>query len=125
MFTIFPVYVFIYTCISFFSQTGDIVMFTGLMEVLDNDDQVAAILAHEMSHAILDHAVSIESLGWEISCISELYLKGEEVGYYEALDENWVQAVTLLLSQWFKQLWEYHDARNVGMADKSITDLFS
>ena len=28
------------------------------MEVLDNDDQVAAVLAHEMSHAILEHVVS-------------------------------------------------------------------
>ncbi|XP_045115631.1 metalloendopeptidase OMA1, mitochondrial-like isoform X2 [Portunus trituberculatus] len=39
----------------FVLPTGDIVMFTGMMEVLDNDDQVAAVLAHEMSHTILEH----------------------------------------------------------------------
>lgn len=39
----------------FVLSTGDIVMFTGMMEVLDNDDQVAAVLAHEMSHTVLEH----------------------------------------------------------------------
>ena len=34
-------------------------MFRGMMDLLENDDQVAAVIAHEMSHAILEHAVSI------------------------------------------------------------------
>lgn len=39
-------------------QTGDIFMFRGMMDILENDDQVAAVLAHEISHAVLDHGVS-------------------------------------------------------------------
>uniref|UniRef100_A0A0P4WN92 Metalloendopeptidase OMA1, mitochondrial n=2 Tax=Scylla olivacea TaxID=85551 RepID=A0A0P4WN92_SCYOL len=39
----------------FVLPTGDIVMFSGMMEILENDDQVAAVLAHEMSHVILEH----------------------------------------------------------------------
>jgi len=34
-------------------------MFTGMLKVLPNDDSLATILGHEMSHAILQHAVSI------------------------------------------------------------------
>ena len=33
-------------------------MFTGMLKVLPNDDSLAIILGHEMSHAILRHAVS-------------------------------------------------------------------
>ena len=46
----------IVSCIS--PQNGDIVMFQGMMDLLDNDDQLTIVLAHEMSHAILEHAVS-------------------------------------------------------------------
>lgn len=53
----------------FVLPTGDIVMFTGLMEVLDNDDQVAAILAHEMSHAILDHAAEHINQGYLLDLV--------------------------------------------------------
>lgn len=31
-------------------------MFTGLLDFVKNDDELAIILAHEMSHAILQHA---------------------------------------------------------------------
>lgn len=56
------------------SQTGDIVMFTGMMEVLDNDDQVAAVLAHEMSHTILEHVVSVDSLYLQLTMGKNLSL---------------------------------------------------
>ena len=39
-------------------QNGQIFMFTGMLKVLPNDDSLATILGHEMSHAILQHAVS-------------------------------------------------------------------
>lgn len=28
------------------------------MDILENDDQVAAVLAHEVTHAVLEHGVS-------------------------------------------------------------------
>ena len=31
-------------------------MFTGLIKFVENDDELACIMAHEMSHAILQHA---------------------------------------------------------------------
>jgi Zn-dependent protease with chaperone function len=36
-----------------------LVVFTGLLDFVENDDELATILAHEMAHAILQHAVSI------------------------------------------------------------------
>lgn len=36
--------------------SGDLVIFTGLLDFVKNDDELAIILAHEMSHAILQHA---------------------------------------------------------------------
>lgn len=44
--------------------SGDIVMFRGMMDLLENDDQVAAVVAHEMSHAILEHASEQLSRGY-------------------------------------------------------------
>lgn len=35
---------------------GDLILFTGLLDFVHNDDELAIILAHEMSHAILQHA---------------------------------------------------------------------
>jgi len=36
--------------------SGDLILFTGLLDFVENDDELAVILAHEMSHAILQHA---------------------------------------------------------------------
>lgn len=33
-------------------------MYNGMLELADNDDQVAMVLAHEISHVILKHSVS-------------------------------------------------------------------
>ena len=32
------------------------IVFTGLLDFVENDDELAIIMAHEMSHAILQHA---------------------------------------------------------------------
>lgn len=44
--------------------SGDIIMFRGMMDLFENDDQLATILAHEMSHAILEHAAEQLSHGY-------------------------------------------------------------
>ena len=36
--------------------SGDLIVFTGLLDFVKNDDELAIILSHEMSHAILQHA---------------------------------------------------------------------
>lgn len=36
--------------------SGDLVLFTGLLDFVHSDDELAVVLAHEMSHAILQHA---------------------------------------------------------------------
>ena len=33
-------------------------MFTGILQAVDNTEQLAAVLAHEMAHVVLSHAVS-------------------------------------------------------------------
>ncbi len=45
---------------------GRVAVFTGLMRVVDNDDQLATVLAHEIAHALAHHAnerVTIEESG--------------------------------------------------------------
>lgn len=34
-------------------KSGDVVLFTGLMDITENDDELACILAHEMSHVCI------------------------------------------------------------------------
>lgn len=48
----------------FVLPSGQMVMFRGMMELFDNDDQVAVVLAHEMSHAILEHTAEQLSHGY-------------------------------------------------------------
>ncbi|XP_042230173.1 metalloendopeptidase OMA1, mitochondrial-like isoform X2 [Homarus americanus] len=49
---------------SCYQVSGDIVMFRGMMDLLENEDQVAFVLAHEMSHAILEHSAEQLSHGY-------------------------------------------------------------
>ena len=60
-------------------QNGEVFMFTGMLEAISDMHQLAIILGHEMSHALIEHAVSecawrglggvggllLEGLGWE------------------------------------------------------------
>lgn len=40
-----------------FFQGGHIFVFLGALNLVENDDQLAIILAHEMSHELLNHSV--------------------------------------------------------------------
>lgn len=40
-------------------QNGQIFMFTGMLKLLHNDNTLATVLGHEISHAILQHGVSV------------------------------------------------------------------
>ena len=39
-------------------QTGNIFVFTGMLEACENDDQLGYILGHEIAHSVLSHGVS-------------------------------------------------------------------
>ncbi|KAI0236659.1 Metalloendopeptidase OMA1, mitochondrial [Lamellibrachia satsuma] len=41
---------------AFILPTGHIFVYTGLLNIVQNDDQLAMVLAHEMAHALLNHA---------------------------------------------------------------------
>lgn len=47
---------------AFVLPNGHIFMFTGMLKVIPNEDSLATILGHEMSHAILQHAAEQVSL---------------------------------------------------------------
>ena len=36
---------------------GKVVVYTGLLNLLDSDDELAAVLAHEAAHVVARHAV--------------------------------------------------------------------
>ena len=38
-------------------KSGQIVVYTGLLEMMKTDDMLAVILGHEMAHAIMGHMV--------------------------------------------------------------------
>lgn len=40
-------------CVVFVS--GEIIIYRGMMDFMENDDQVASVLAHELSHIVLEH----------------------------------------------------------------------
>ena len=40
-----------------FLQSGNIFVFTGMLDICENDDQLGIVLAHEIAHTLLDHAV--------------------------------------------------------------------
>lgn len=42
---------------AFVMPSGNIFVFSGLLKMVDNDDQLGMILAHEISHAILGHGL--------------------------------------------------------------------
>lgn len=49
---------------------GDVVVFSGLLNFVQNDDELAIIMAHEMSHAILQHAAEEVSNNHLIDVVS-------------------------------------------------------
>lgn len=40
-------------CVVF--DSGEIIIYRGMMDLMENDDQVASVLAHELSHVVLEH----------------------------------------------------------------------
>ncbi len=40
---------------AFVIPTGKIFLFTGILDICDNDEQLAVIIAHEIAHALLSH----------------------------------------------------------------------
>ena len=38
-------------------KSGHIIVYRGLLDNIESDDELAGILGHEMSHAILQHTV--------------------------------------------------------------------
>ena len=45
--------------IYFYFQGGNIFVYTGMLELCSNDDQLGIVMSHEISHAILQHVVKL------------------------------------------------------------------
>lgn len=44
---------------AFVLPSGNIFVFSGLLKICDNDEQLGIILSHEISHAILNHGIEM------------------------------------------------------------------
>ena len=65
---------------AFVTPDGSIFVFTGLIDIVDNADELAAIIGHELSHVHLRHAVSklsLTLLAGSALAICELYFLGD------------------------------------------------
>ncbi|XP_068204348.1 metalloendopeptidase OMA1, mitochondrial-like [Palaemon carinicauda] len=109
--------------------SGDIVMFRGMMDLLENDDQIAAVLAHEMSHAILEHASEQLSRGYLLDVLILLplaviwaFIPSDGL----ALVTQWFlsQVVTVLLKlPYSRSLEEEADSVGLQLAAKACYDV--
>ncbi|KAL0275077.1 UNVERIFIED_CONTAM: hypothetical protein PYX00_003055 [Menopon gallinae] len=54
---------------AFCYHTGQICVFTGILNLCSNDDQLAIVISHEISHAILNHAIESLSNDFLVSFI--------------------------------------------------------
>ena len=48
----------LYSKYPIYFQNGNVFVFTGLIEFVNNEDQLAMVIGHEMAHALMLHAVS-------------------------------------------------------------------
>ncbi len=59
---------------------GKIFVYTGLLKLVKNDDQLATVIGHEVAHAILRHGSERVSMGMLGQLGKELLAKGLQVG---------------------------------------------
>lgn len=57
-------------------QNGHIFVFTGLIKNMENIDQLAIIIGHEMAHAVMGHAVSQPFSSVFLSCSRNMGVSG-------------------------------------------------
>ncbi|CAL1547099.1 unnamed protein product [Lymnaea stagnalis] len=78
---------------AFVLPSGHIFVFSGLLKVANNENQLAIVLGHEMSHAVLDHGAESMSMRnftddifivclFFIWCMSPSYLKGVALSWF-------------------------------------------
>ena len=74
--------------------SGYVVVYTGLLKVIENDDELAFILGHEIAHVMKRHGlkkvVTGRVLGFSLGLLSAMALGGDEdsVGIGNRVDEN-------------------------------------
>lgn len=96
-----------------FFQTGEIFVNTGLFKLVTNSDQLAAILGHEMAHALLSHAVC-----------TYMYILSS-IFFYCTCTSKWVQYLFLTLRIiWCLILW-MKISKDFSLLDFSILYNFS
>ncbi len=62
---------------------GKIFVYTGLLQLVDNDDELAAVIGHEVAHAILRHGSERVSMAMVGRLGMELLAKGVELSGHE------------------------------------------
>ena len=75
-------------------KSGHIIVFKGLLDYIESDDELAGILGHEISHAILQHTVK------NYACYDQILfiiLKAENLSRSAIID---ILSVALVLTIW-------------------------
>lgn len=113
---------------AFALPNGQIFMFTGMLKVLPNDDALATILGHEMSHAVLQHAAEQVSLCGFINMfiVIVLALLWALLPTETALFAHWLQnriLQILLHLPYSRKLEEEADEVGMNMAAKACFDV--
>ncbi|KAL5020934.1 hypothetical protein ScPMuIL_000089 [Solemya velum] len=78
---------------AFVLPTGQIFVFTGLLDFVTNDDQLAVVLGHEMAHALLSHGAEKMSF----SQLVDLFIIGAMAAIWLFIPFDGIALIT----QWF------------------------
>ncbi|PFX30818.1 metalloendopeptidase OMA1, mitochondrial-like [Stylophora pistillata] len=113
---------------AFVLPNGQIFMFSGMLKVLPNDDSLATILGHEMSHAILQHGAEQVSLCGFINMFIVIVLAllwallPTEAAIFAHWFQNRILSIFLHLP-YSRKLEEEADEVGMNMAAKACFDV--
>ncbi|WP_210464992.1 M48 family metallopeptidase [Rufibacter roseolus] len=102
---------------AFATPGGHIYVFTGLIKYLDNEDQLAGVLGHEIAHADQRHSIKQLQKQYGISVLTKLIL-GNETGNLERIfTQVGGQLVGLKFSRDYEREADEYSVRYLGATD--------
>ncbi|WP_181305367.1 M48 family metalloprotease [Rufibacter sp. XAAS-G3-1] len=107
---------------AFATPGGHIYVFTGLISYLDNEDQLAGVLGHEIAHADQRHSIKQLQKQYGISVISGLILGSEAGGLERVITQAGGQFLGLKFSRDYEREADEFSVLYLGATDYYACD---